>query len=75
MGKGQPPPRGGYESLRSRVRAMIEADEALLTAMVGGDAGAYAAARKMPASELLTLCCAYLRRVSAQIAASKRNGR
>jgi hypothetical protein len=54
---------------------MIEADEALLTAMVGGDAGAYAAARKMPASELLTLCCAYLRRVSAQIAASKRNGR
>jgi len=54
---------------------MIEADDQLLTAVVGGDAAAYAAAERMASRDLLSLCVAYLRRVSAEIKASKRHGR
>jgi hypothetical protein len=75
MGAGGSEAPRRYERVRAQVRKMIEADDQLITAVVGGDAGAYAAADKMPARDVLNLCVAYLRKVNAQIQSSKRHGR
>jgi hypothetical protein len=66
--------QGGSQShyLRERIREAVDADNAFILQVCEGDAVRYEAMNKMPSRVVLTVCEAYLRRVAAQVAASKK---
>jgi hypothetical protein len=61
--------------LRSKVRRMIEEDGAFTLAVADNDPVRFEALNRMPQRELLMLCVAYLRRVTAQVQSAKKKPR